>query len=75
MRIRRAPAGAHPSLLHPEYRSTPERAPRQPLIPLPQGAAEVSGPRFDATLFYPHHDDLTKQTVRASASSRTSISM
>src|SRR5688500_15164018 len=47
MTIRRAPAGAHPDLLHPEYRSTTERAPRQPSIPLPQGPAELSGPSFD----------------------------
>jgi protocatechuate 3,4-dioxygenase beta subunit len=65
MRIRTAPAGAHPGLLHPDYRSTTERAPRQPLIPLPQGPAELSGPGFDATLLYPHHDDLTRQTEGA----------
>jgi len=63
MTIRRPPAGAHPDLLHPAYRSTTERAPRQPLIPLPQGPAELSGPSFDATLLYPHHDDLTRQTA------------
>jgi protocatechuate 3,4-dioxygenase beta subunit len=62
MRIRSAPAGAHPNLLHPAYQSTLERAPQHPLIPLPQGATELSGPRFDATLLYPHHDDLTTQT-------------
>ncbi len=62
MKLRRAPAGAHPNLLHPEYRSTPERAPQQPPIALPQGAAELSGPRFDTTLLYLHHDDLTRQS-------------
>jgi len=61
MKLRKTPTGVHPDLLHPAYKSTPERAPRQPLIALDQGAAELSGPRFDRTLLYPHHDDLTKQ--------------
>lgn len=62
MRLRRLPAGAHPNLLHPAYKSTVERAPRQPLIPLAPGATELSGPRFDRSVLYPHHDDLTRQT-------------
>ena len=65
MRMRAAPPGAHPDWLYPDYRSTTERAPRQPLIPLPQGPAELSGPSFDATLLYPNHDDLTRQAAGA----------
>jgi protocatechuate 3,4-dioxygenase, beta subunit len=63
MKLRRSPAGANPNLLHPAYKSTTERAPRQPEIPLAQGATELSGPRFDGTVLYPHHDDLTKQVA------------
>jgi protocatechuate 3,4-dioxygenase beta subunit len=62
MKIRKPPAGTHPALKHADYRSTLERAPRQPLVPLPQGATELSGPRFDRSVLYPHHDDLTTQT-------------
>jgi protocatechuate 3,4-dioxygenase, beta subunit len=62
MRIRKPPAGVQPDQPHAAYKSTLERAPRQPLIPLPQGATELSGPSFDRTVLYPHHDDLTKQT-------------
>ena len=61
MKLRRPPTGANPNLLHPGYKSTTERAPRQPEIPLAQGATELSGPGFDGTVLYPHHDDLTKQ--------------
>src|SRR5688572_21961880 len=61
MRIRKPPAGAHPPLRHADYRSTLERAPRQAPVLLPQGATELSGPRFDRSVLYPHHDDLTRQ--------------
>ncbi len=36
--------GVHPPLDVPEYRSSSLRAPRQPLVPLPQGLTEVTGP-------------------------------
>jgi protocatechuate 3,4-dioxygenase beta subunit len=61
-KLRKPPPGAHPSLSHPAYKSTIERSPRLSPIPLPQGPTELSGPSFDSTLLYPHHDDLTKQT-------------
>jgi protocatechuate 3,4-dioxygenase beta subunit len=63
MTIRKPSSGTHPALRHPEYRSTLERAPRQPPIALPQGATELSGPRIDGSLLYPHHDDLTRQAA------------
>ena len=62
MKLRKIPSGAHPNLLHPPYASTNERAPRQPAVALEPAAAELSGPRFDRTLLYPNHDDMTRQT-------------
>lgn len=61
MKIRRPPAGAQPNQPHAAYKSTLERAPRQPAIPLPQGATELSGPRFNEAVLYPKCDDLTRQ--------------
>ena len=63
MKLRKIPAGAHPDLLYPKYKSTVQRAPKQRLVPLPVAATEMSGPRFDNTVLYPHHDDLTKQVA------------
>lgn len=54
--------GNQPALDTPAYRSTALRAPRAPPLPVPQGAGELSGPRFDDSLLYPAHDNLTKQT-------------
>lgn len=62
MKLRKPPPGVHPDLLYPPYASTVQRAPRQPAMALAPAAAELSGPRFDRTLLYPHHDDLTRQT-------------
>src|SRR5262252_7250062 len=38
------PAGVHPPLDSPAYRSSQLRAPMQPLVPLPQWLTEVTGP-------------------------------
>src|SRR5215469_9698517 len=38
------PAGVHPPLLSPEYRSTLLRAPKGRLVPLPHLLTEVTGP-------------------------------
>jgi protocatechuate 3,4-dioxygenase beta subunit len=40
------PVGVHPPLDSPSYRSTLLRSPRRPLVPLPQGLTEVTGPVF-----------------------------
>jgi protocatechuate 3,4-dioxygenase, beta subunit len=61
MKLRKVPPGAQPELLHPAYGSTVQRAPKQRLIPLPDAATETSGPRFDDTVLYPNHADLTSQ--------------
>jgi protocatechuate 3,4-dioxygenase beta subunit len=62
MKLRKIPSGVHPNLLHPQYKSTNERAPRQPAVALEPAAAELSGPHFERTLLYPNHDDMTRQT-------------
>ena len=36
--------GVHPPLASPDYRSSLLRAPHKPLVPLPQGLTEVTGP-------------------------------
>ncbi|MGW3790177.1 protocatechuate 3,4-dioxygenase subunit beta, partial [Micromonospora arida] len=43
-RYRRDDVDAHPPLLSPGYTSTVARAPRQPLVYLPQQLTEVTGP-------------------------------
>jgi protocatechuate 3,4-dioxygenase beta subunit len=62
MKLRKIPHGVHPNLLYPSYKSTNERAPRQPAVALEPAAAELSGPHFERTLLYPNHDDMTRQT-------------
>lgn len=59
--IRKPAEGTHPHWLTPSYASTVARAPSQAPLALPQGPAELSGPRFDASVLYKNHDDLTKQ--------------
>lgn len=58
----RAPADAHPPLDYPPYKSTQLRHPKQPLIYLPQGITEVTGPQLDRALeLKPSDNDLTIQ--------------
>jgi len=61
LQYRKAAEGTHPPLNSPAYRSTALRHPKQPLLAVPQSATELSAPRFDSTIYYPHHDDLTRQ--------------
>jgi protocatechuate 3,4-dioxygenase beta subunit len=55
----RPPAGVHPPLGYPEYRSTVLRAPKQPLLPLPHGLTEVTGPLLGEGRVQPGDADLT----------------
>lgn len=55
------PVGVHPRLDWPDYRSTSQRAPTRPLVPLPQRLTEVTGPLFGASRVAPHDADLTRQ--------------
>jgi protocatechuate 3,4-dioxygenase beta subunit len=53
--------GTQPNHLHPSYLSSLKRAPRQPLVPLPQSVSELSGPSFPPELVDPKACDLTRQ--------------
>jgi protocatechuate 3,4-dioxygenase, beta subunit len=55
----RPPAGVNPVMYWPDYRSTLLRAPKQPLLPLPQGLTEVTGPLLGEGRVRPGDADLT----------------
>jgi protocatechuate 3,4-dioxygenase beta subunit len=58
----REPAGAHPPLHSPGYKSTALRHPRQPLVYLPHTITEITGPALQAALDVSVADaDLTAQ--------------
>lgn len=48
----------HPPALYPAYKSTQLRAPQQPLLQLPAGPAETSGPVFRSDMIGPSDHDL-----------------
>jgi protocatechuate 3,4-dioxygenase beta subunit len=54
-----AAAGVHPPLDSPAYKSSILRAPRQPLIPLPQRLTEITGPLLGPERVTPADADLT----------------
>lgn len=53
------PAGVHPPLDSPEYRSSQQRAPLRPLVPLPHALTEVTGPLLGAERVTAADADLT----------------
>ena len=53
--------GPHPPYLHPAYRSTELRAPRRPLLLLPQTLSELTGPVFGHEAVRELDHDLTRQ--------------
>jgi protocatechuate 3,4-dioxygenase beta subunit len=57
----RIKAGTQPEYLHPAYRSSEKRAPRQPLILLPHTLTERTGPVFAQSAVRPTDSDLTAQ--------------
>jgi protocatechuate 3,4-dioxygenase beta subunit len=57
----RAPAGVHPPLASPDYRSTRLRAPSRPPLRIPPTPTEVTGPVFGRERLGPHDHDLTRQ--------------
>lgn len=73
MKLRKLQENVHPPLLHPAYGSTLERAPRQRPLPLPAAATELSAPRFDESVLFPHHDDLTVQVTGGEAAGQRII--
>jgi len=56
----RAPSG-DPPYLFPDYRSTPSRSPRNPLLILPRTLSETTGPAFGESAVEPDDADLTSQ--------------
>lgn len=53
--------GVHPPVSYPDYRSNVLRAPKQPLVVLPQNLTEVTAPVFGHERIGPNDGDLTKQ--------------
>jgi protocatechuate 3,4-dioxygenase beta subunit len=53
--------GTQPDYYFPPYASTIGRAPRMPLVPLPETLTERTGPVFDAAFIREHDNDLTAQ--------------
>ncbi len=53
--------GADPPLDYPDYRSTGLRAPKQPLVKLPQGIGEITGPVHGWAPIAELDHDLTRQ--------------
>lgn len=53
----------HPPYLHPPYKSTVLRAPKKPLIPMPQTLSELTAPIYGHDDLQPLDDDLTKNAV------------
>jgi protocatechuate 3,4-dioxygenase beta subunit len=51
----------HPPVIFPDYRSNTLRAPKQPLLVLPQNLTEVTAPVFGPDRIGPTDGDLTKQ--------------
>src|ERR687883_1885986 len=52
-----------PVLAHKAYGSTALRAPAQPPLRVAQGPTELAAPRFDQSLMFANHDDLTRQVA------------
>lgn len=50
---------SHPPLLYPDYKSTALRGATRPLVPLPQGSTETTGPLYGAEILSPADADLT----------------
>ena len=58
---RRPGDDVHPPLDSPEYRSTLLRAPKAPLVALPQSLTEITGPLLGEGRVLPSDSDLTRQ--------------
>ena len=53
--------GSQPEFLHPPYVSSIDRAPKHPLVRMPQTITEVTGPTFGHEFVDPKMADLTRQ--------------
>ncbi len=56
----------HPAYVVPDYKSTVARSPSKPLIPLPQGLSEITGPVFGHDSVGPLDHDLTRNGATSS---------
>ena len=57
---RRPAPGQDAPYLHPAYKSTVARSPRQPLVTLPHSLSEITGPHFGQEAVCPEDRDLTR---------------
>jgi protocatechuate 3,4-dioxygenase beta subunit len=71
---RRPAAGTHPPPLTPAYASTAKRAPRRPLVVVPQTRSEIAGPAFGHEQVGPDDHDLTKGHAGAPIGERIIVS-
>jgi len=58
---------SHPPNLHPDYKSTPLRAPGKPMVTLPQSLSELTGPIYGHAAVGDLDHDLTKSAARTGA--------
>jgi protocatechuate 3,4-dioxygenase beta subunit len=61
--FRRPAPGIHPEYLFPAYASSVRRAPTRPLVLLPHGLTETTGPVFGHDVVRPTDHDLTAQAA------------
>ncbi len=71
---RRYPQNSQPPYLYPPYRLTLSRAPRKPLIVLPQTLSEVTGPIFGHDAVGETDNDLTRQREGEPLGERITVS-
>ena len=62
--------GTQPEYLHPEYKSSVKRAPKQPLILVPHTLSEITGPMFGQNAVRATDSDLTGQHPAAALGER-----
>jgi len=55
---------SHPPYIHPGYKSTVLRGPKKPLVPLPHGLSERTGPVFGHDAVGPLDADLTRNAAK-----------
>lgn len=72
--LKRTAPGTHPEYWSPDYRSTQERAPAQPLVPLRQGPDELAVARFTPAILGAHDADLTRQSTAEPLGQRIVVS-
>lgn len=58
---------SHPPLVHPDYKSTVLRGPSKPLVPMPSGLTEMTGPVYGHEALQPLDHDLTRNGVKNGA--------